>query len=274
MSRASRLRHRAARRASTLGVHLALLSAIAISTSGNAAPIDPHSALANQLAAETDTLAKSIATVDDKLHDADRVRLHRLHAAIRTLHAPLLVGATPDERMAVARRRAAARLLLERDQHERSLLADETAHLADAQKATSAATERAATIALPEALIAPAKGTIARHFGEYLHERSKATLSRRGVDLEVEDHAPAIAPADGVVRYAGVIRGLDHGVILDHGDYLTVVAKLGELTLPVGTRVAKGDRLGRAAHHRIYVEVRAKIGPGGLPIDPEPLFKR
>jgi len=68
-------------------VHLALLSAIAISTSGNAAPIDPHSALANQLAAETDTLAKSIATVDDKLHDADRVRLHRLHAAIRTLHA-------------------------------------------------------------------------------------------------------------------------------------------------------------------------------------------
>ncbi len=255
-------------------LHLALLSALAISASGVAAPIDPHIALAKQLAAETDTLAKSVATVDDKLQNADRVRLHRLHAAMRALHAPLPVDATPDERMAVARRRAAARLLLERDQHERALLADETAHLADAQKATAAATERAVTIALPEALLAPAKGTIARHFGAYLHERSKATLSRRGVDVEVEDHAPAIAPADGVVRYAGMIRGLDHGVILDHGDYFTVVAKLGELTLPVGAHVAKGDRLGRAAHHRVYVEVRAKIGPGGLPIDPEPLFKR
>jgi septal ring factor EnvC (AmiA/AmiB activator) len=257
-------------------LHIALLSALAISASGRAAPvpIDPHTALATQLAAETETLAKTISTVDDKLKTSDRVRLHRLHAALRTLHAPLSIAATADERMAVARRRAAARLLLERDQHERALLADEAAHLADARKVTVAATERTATVTLPESLVAPAKGTIARHFGEFIHERSKATLSRRGVDLEVEEHAPAIAPADGVVRYAGVIRGLDHGVILDHGDYLTVIAKLGELMLPVGTHVAKGDRLGRAAHHRVYVEVRAKIGPGGLPIDPEPLFKR
>jgi septal ring factor EnvC (AmiA/AmiB activator) len=74
------------------------------------------------------------------------------------------------------------------------------------------------------------------------------------------------------VRYAGPIRGLDHGVILDHGDYLTVVAKLGDLVLPIGTHVGRGDRLGRAAHHRVYLEVRVKVGPGGLPIDPEPLF--
>ncbi len=250
---------------------IALVSAMAISAS--AAP-DPHQQLADQLAAQTETLAKTVATVDDKLQSADTVRLHRLHAAMRTLHAALPANATADERMAVARRRAAARLLLERDQHERALLADETAHLAIAQQTTAAAVERAATVALPEALLAPAKGTVARHFGDYVHERSKALLSRRGIDLEVEDHAPAVAPADGVVRYAGVIRGLDHGIVLDHGEYLTVVAKLGDLTLPVGTHVAKGDRLGRAAHHRVYVEVRAKIGPGGLPIDPEPLFKR
>ncbi|CAN5610242.1 hypothetical protein BH11MYX1_BH11MYX1_33890 [soil metagenome] len=254
----------------------ALLWVIAMSAPVRAAPapVDPHTTIAQQLAAETETLARTTAIVEAKLAAADQVRVHRLHAAIRTLHARLAVGATADERMAAARRRAAARLLLERDRHERALLADETAHLAAAQQVTAAATTRAATVALPDALVAHAKGTIARHFGAYVHERSKATLSRRGVDLEVEDHAPAIAPADGVVRYAGVIRGLDHGVILDHGDYLTVVAKLGELTLPVGAHVAKGDRLGRAAHHRVYLEVRAKIGPGGLPIDPEPLFKR
>ena len=269
MSRASRL-------------HIALLSALAITASAHAKPpgptpvppADPHDALAKQMAAEQATLATTITTVGDKLHGADEVRLHRLHAAIRALHAPLPEGASAEERMAVARRRAAARLLLERDHGERQLLADEAAHLEQASSAAADAAHRVATIALPDSLEAPAHGKVARHFGEYLHERSKATLSRRGIDLEVDDHAPAVAPADGVVRFAGPIRGLDHGVILDHGDYLTVIAKLGELTLPIGTHVAKGDRLGRAAHHRVYVELRAKIGPGGLPIDPEPLFAR
>jgi septal ring factor EnvC (AmiA/AmiB activator) len=111
-----------------------------------------------------------------------------------------------------------------------------------------------------------------RHFGTLEHERSKAMLSRRGLDLEVEDHSPVVAPAAGTVRYAGPIRGLDHGVILDHGGYVTVIAKLAELALPVGAPIAAGDRIGRAARHRVYLEVRVKLGPGGLPIDPEPLL--
>ncbi|HEY0252755.1 MAG TPA: M23 family metallopeptidase [Kofleriaceae bacterium] len=263
MSRASRL-------------HVAVLSAMAIGTSAAAPPkpADPRELLAKQIAAEQQTLATTIDTVNGKLAAADTTRLHRIHAAMRVLHAPLPDGATADERMAVARRRAAAKLLLERDASERALLANETEHLHVSEKETIEAGEQISKLQLPQALEVPAKGTVARHFGEYVHERSKATLSRRGIDLEVEDHAPATAPADGVVRYAGVIRGLDHGVILDHGDFLTVIAKLGDLTLPIGTHVARGDRLGRAAHHRVYLEVRAKVGPGGLPIDPEPLFAK
>jgi septal ring factor EnvC (AmiA/AmiB activator) len=100
----------------------------------------------------------------------------------------------------------------------------------------------------------------------------QAWLSRRGLDFETAKSAAANAPADGVVRYAGSIRGLDYGVIVDHGDYLTIVAKLAELSIPVGTKVARGDRLGRAARSRVYLEVRAKAAPGGIPIDPEPLL--
>jgi septal ring factor EnvC (AmiA/AmiB activator) len=69
------------------------------------------------------------------------------------------------------------------------------------------------------------------------------------------------------------MRGLDHGVILDHGDYFTIVAKLSAVAIPIGTTVARGDRIGRAARARVYLEVRAKVGPGGLPIDPEALLK-
>ena len=50
------------------------------------------------------------------------------------------------------------------------------------------------------------------------------------------------------------------------------MAKLGELAVPVGAHVARGDRLGRAARSRVYFEVRVKVGPGGMPVDPEPLL--
>ena len=171
--------------------------------------------------------------------------------------------------MTAARRRAAARLLLDRDLSERTLLSDEATRLHTAHERTIEATTKLPTLALPADLAWPAHGKIERKFGELVHERSKATLSRRGVDLEVDEHAPATAPADGIVRYAGPIRGLEHGVIIDHGDFITVIAKLGEVSLPIGTHLERGDRVGRAARHRVYFEVRVKVGPGGLPIDPE-----
>jgi septal ring factor EnvC (AmiA/AmiB activator) len=175
--------------------------------------------------------------------------------------------------MANARRRAAARLLLERDRAERQLLADEATQLRAAETTLRAATEQVPKVVLPESIRPPAKGTIVRRFGTIVHERSKAVLARRGIDFEVTALAHAVAPADGVVRYAGPMRGLDHGVILDHGDYFTIVAKLSAVAIPIGTTVARGDRIGRAARARVYLEVRAKVGPGGLPIDPEPLLK-
>ena len=229
--------------------------------------IDPHVALAAQVAAEQATLTTTIDTVAQKLAAADALRARRVVAAIRIVDTR-----ATDDPLGYARRVAAARFLLARDASERGLLADELAALHHAEHVTAQAAAGVPNVALPEQLAWPAAGKIARHFGDYQHERSKATLSRRGLDLEVDDHATAVAPADGVVRYAGAIRGLDHGVILDHGGYLTVIAKLGDLVLPVGVHVAKGDRLGRAARHRIYFEVRAKVGPGGLPIDPEPLL--
>ncbi len=235
-------------------------------------PPDPHVALTDQLAAELQTLETTIATVDDKLADADAQRLRRLRAAYRILRAPLSPDASPAERMASARRRAAARLLADRDRTERALLADEAAQLAAARTTTVTASTQVPSLTLPESIARPAQGTIARHFGTYVHDRSRATLSRRGLDFSTEWHAPAVAPADGVVKYAGPIRGLDHGVILDHGDYLTIVAKLAELSIPVGASVHRGDPLGRADINRVYLEVRAKIGPGGIPIDPEPLL--
>ena len=206
--------------------------------------------------------------VGDKLTAAQEARTRRVAAALR-LARPATTG---DDATAVARRRAAARLLLERDRGERGLLVDEVGRLGTARTRLAGEVTALAALALPTELARPAAGKIARHFGALEHERSRATLSRRGIDLEVDDRALVTAPVAGTVRYAGPLRGLDHGVILDHGDYLTVIAKLGDVKLPTGTALAAGDRIGRAARHRVYLEVRVKLGPGGLPIDPEPLL--
>jgi septal ring factor EnvC (AmiA/AmiB activator) len=249
----------------------ALLLLTARAGAGEPKP-DPKAELADQLAQEMTTLAKTIETVRSKLSDADAQRLRRLRAAYRILHAPVTADASSTDRMASARRRAAAKLLLERDHDERDLLADETKQLETAEVTMRAADAKLPEVALPEHVLRPVKGTVARHFGAYIHDSSKATLSRHGLDFDCEEGAAVSAPADGVVRYAGEIRGLDHGVILDHGDYMTVVAKLDTVVMPVGTKVLRGDRIGHAARHRVYLEVRAKVGPGGLPIDPEPLL--
>jgi septal ring factor EnvC (AmiA/AmiB activator) len=239
------------------------------------APPDAHATLSEQLTAESQTLTKTIGTVADKLAAADALRMRHLRAASRLLHAPLPENASADDRLSFARRRAAARLLLDRDAAERTLLADEIDHLRVADTRLTLDAGQLAGLHLPTELSWPVTGTrtVSRHFGPFVHEHSKAELSRRGLDLDVEEAANAIAPADGIVRYAGPIRGLDHGVILDHGDYLTVIAKLAEATVPVGTKVARGDRIGHAARRRLYFELRAKVGPGGLPIDPEPYLR-
>ena len=240
-----------------------------------AAEVDAaRTALAAQLAEEQKTIDKTIATVAEKLAAADQVRLARLRAAYRRLRAPLRASASPAERMAAARRRAAARLLVDRDNAERGLLADEAQQLEEARQRIAADAQQVPTITLPADLVRPAQGTVAREFGTLAHDRSRATLSRRGIDLEVETRANVVAPADGKVRYAGPIRGLDDGVIIDHGDYFTVVAKLADLIVPVGATIKRGDRIGHAARYRVYLEVRVKIGPGGLPIDPAPLFEK
>jgi murein hydrolase activator len=259
------------RAASAAAIALALAAAPRVRADDEPKPAAATVAAASPgelLAAETDSIDRALATVTEKLAAADAARARRVRAAYRVLSAP---AADP---LASARSRAAARLLLARDAAERALLADEAARLRAAHGRVAADETRLGALAAPAELLRPAHGSIARHAGTIEHERSRATLARRGLDFEVDDRAPASAPAAGTVRYAGPIRGLDNGVIVDAGDYLVVVAKLGDLTVPVGAAVARGDRLGRAARHRVYLEVRLKVGPGGLPIDPEPLLAK
>lgn len=250
-------------------------SLILVAALAGAARADLRDDLRTQLDAEWSVATRTHDTVQGKLDARTAERAQRARAAYRLLRDPSASPwVDPAVRMASLRRRAAARHLLAIDRAEVSLLADEIVRV-DAGAARLAA-ERALieTIAIPAPGLAwPAKGDVTRHFGTFVHADSGATLSRRGLDLDVRAHAEAHAVADGVVRYAGPIRGLDAGVVVDHGAFWSVTAKLGELGVTAGDHVVRGQRLGDADTHRLYLELRVPIGPGGLPIDPEPLLE-
>ncbi len=250
----------------------ALLFALVLALLPAHAEPGPEGALSRQVTDELAAIDRARSTVGAKLGRADAAGARRIAAAYRLLRVP--AGAPDGGGMLAARRRAAARLLLERGLAERRLLAAEDAQLLRAAAEKQAAAARLPELELPVEIGRPARGKIVRRFGTIRHERSKTTLARRGIDLAVEARAPVVAPEGGVVRYAGPIRGLDTGVIIDHGSFLTVIAKLDLPAVPAGAPVRRGDRIGRAANRRVYLEVRVLLGAGGLPIDPEPLLPR
>lgn len=225
------------------------------------------------LDAQLEVITRTRATVGEKLDETGAQRGRRVRAAYKLLRTGEPAWIAGDERMATARRRAAARWLLARDQREEALLGGEADALAIAEARLTSDRAAAATAPLPVApLDRPVEGTIARRFGPFVHDRSKAILTRRGLDFEVADNAEVVPVADGVITYAGPIRGLDHGLVIDHGGWLSVVAKLDPPVLVAGTKVDRGEVIGTPARRRVYLEIRVAVGPGGVPVDPEPLI--
>ncbi|MBK9033879.1 MAG: M23 family metallopeptidase [Myxococcales bacterium] len=243
--------------------------ALAIAALTRAAEAGPS--LDEQLDAQAASVARAREQVLAKQHERQRARVQRVRLAYKLLRdasAPLTIA--PGERMAVARGRATARLLLARDRAEVTLLAREVDSLTSAALRIDADRARATAPPADLRLRRPVAGAIARRFGTLVHDDSRAVLARRGLDFEVARDAEVVAPADGIVRYAGPIRGLDRGAVLDHGGVWTVVGKLGELAVATGDHVEAGQRLGTPHKTRVYFEVRVPVGPGGLPVDPEP----
>jgi septal ring factor EnvC (AmiA/AmiB activator) len=123
----------------------------------------------------------------------------------------------------------------------------------------------------PEHLIEPVQGRLAARYGEAAFPGAP----KAGFTWETSPGAPVLAPAAGIVEYAGPLK--DYGVILilrTGGAYHLVLTGLGAAEAVVGTTVAAGEPVGRmgedaAAGPSLYLEVRK----GGDPVDPKRWFK-
>jgi septal ring factor EnvC (AmiA/AmiB activator) len=231
--------------------------------------------LADTIDARIAAVEKTADLLDDKYADRSaetRQRVRALYKLTRSGWARLWFDA--DERRAALLRRAAARRILRRDFRELALLRKEIAAAVAAEERLQKERVQAPEVRLPPrgGLLPPVDGPMLTRFGSYRHRGSSARLTRRGVELRSSTGQEVRAPAAGEVRYSGAVRGLGNAVVIEHGDYYSVIGNLAALRVGLGAAVKPGDVLGKAAGRRIYVEIRLALGSGGQPIDPEPLF--
>jgi murein DD-endopeptidase MepM/ murein hydrolase activator NlpD len=130
---------------------------------------------------------------------------------------------------------------------------------------TEEAKERERYLAELPALI-PAQGPIVSGYGKRFHPILKVRKMHGGVDVLVRPGTPVVAPADGIVRRAGVSPTYGNYVDLRHPNagYMTRFAHLSEFAdgLRRGQRVERGDTIaysgnsGRSTGPHLHYEVR------------------
>jgi murein DD-endopeptidase MepM/ murein hydrolase activator NlpD len=94
----------------------------------------------------------------------------------------------------------------------------------------------------------PVLGRITSRFGETRQVLSSGgTKPHRGLDIAAPVGTAILAPADGVVRFAG--WGLQYGryICIDHGHgFSTMYGHLQEYSVKTGAKVKKGQMIGKA----------------------------
>lgn len=117
----------------------------------------------------------------------------------------------------------------------------------------------------------PAKGWITSYYGPRMSDFSGRIKMHEGLDVGADPGTPIIAPADGVVTFAGTKPGFGNFVQIDHGYGVeTIYAHAKTVSAQKGQRVKRGDLLatvgntGNSTGPHLHYEIRVN----GTPVDP------
>ena len=91
----------------------------------------------------------------------------------------------------------------------------------------------------------PVLGEITSGFGFRDSPFVSGRRVHEGVDISVDPSTPVLATADGIVTTSGPKSGYGNTVIIQHKDgFETLYAHLARVTVGVGTKICRGQRLG------------------------------
>ena len=131
--------------------------------------------------------------------------------------------------------------------------------------------EQSALLAATPSII-PVKGWITSIFGSRVDPFTRKTERHEGLDISSRMGTPIIAPADGVVTFAGNKPGYGLMLSIDHGYGITTVyGHNSRVFVAQGARVKRGMPIstvgstGRSTGPHLHYEVRVN----GIPVNPK-----
>jgi murein hydrolase activator len=92
----------------------------------------------------------------------------------------------------------------------------------------------------------PTEGFISQKFGRTRDPVLKMVeRNSPGIEIQTDPSADAKSVFEGEVRAVALIQGFNKAVIIKHGDYFTVYAKLSEVYVKKGQAINIGDKIGK-----------------------------
>jgi murein DD-endopeptidase MepM/ murein hydrolase activator NlpD len=119
--------------------------------------------------------------------------------------------------------------------------------------------------------IAPARGLLTSGFGSREDPFTGGHSMHSGLDIATREGAEVIAPASGVVIFAGEKAAYGNCIVVDHGrDLTTLYGHLQAMLVKPGDKVERGQHIGkvgntgRSTGPHLHYEVRTN----GVPVNP------
>ena len=114
-------------------------------------------------------------------------------------------------------------------------------------------------------------GFITSKFGKQKHPVLKRiTVINDGVGIQTEKDSQVRSVFEGEVTLIGTIQGKNNIVVIRHGDYLTVYARLKSINVKKGQRVNADDVIGEVYTDRDGVtELEFQVYKGTTKLNPE-----
>lgn len=94
----------------------------------------------------------------------------------------------------------------------------------------------------------PVRGFVTEQFGRHAHPVLKGIMvDNLGIDIQTNTGEPVRAVYDGLVLDVNNMPGFNYVVAIQHGDYMTVYAKMKSVSVRPGQRVKARDNIGVVA---------------------------
>lgn len=88
------------------------------------------------------------------------------------------------------------------------------------------------------------RGRLVSKFGRRIAPKKGASTSHKGIDISTPSNTPVYAAANGVIEYAGELKGYGGVVIINHDNFKTKYAHLSSWNVKTGDPVEQGTNIG------------------------------